>query len=157
MGLPMCEIIKVKAADMFLLISEILEKGQKTKILVSGESMNPFLRDGIDSVEFTKGCFEQLSRGDIVVIKRSDGSYVMHRIYRKELDCFFMAGDAHQWIEGPLYPEQLVAVVTAIWREDQCIPCSNRWWRLLSGVWLLLLPKRYFILRVHNFFGFFYH
>lgn len=147
MGL-ICEIKKVKAANMFWLISEILERGQKTKLLVSGESMNPFLRDGIDSVEFTKGCFEQLSRGDIVVIKRSDGSYVMHRICRKEIDCFFMVADAQQWIEGPLYPDQLVAVVTAIWREDKCISCSIRWWRWLSELWLLLRPIRCLILRV---------
>lgn len=146
----MCEIKKVKAANMFPLILEIIDNGQSTKIPVSGESMNPFLRDGIDSVEFTKGSFEQLSWGDIVVVQRTDGYYVMHRIYKKEKDCFFLVGDAQQWIEGPIYPKQLVAVVTAIWREDKRIFCSNRWWRLLSGLWLHLRPFRYFILKAHR-------
>lgn len=146
----MYEIIKFKATNMFSLISEIIENGQNTKIPVSGDSMNPFLRDGIDSVEFSRGSFEQISWGDIVVIKRSNGSFIMHRIYRKEIDCFFIVGDAQQWIEGPLYPEQLVAVVPTIWRKDKCIPCSNRWWRLLSGLWLLLRPLRYSILRVQR-------
>lgn len=146
----MCEIKKVKAASIFELISEILEHGQNARISISGNSMYPFLRDSIDSVELTKGSFEQLSRGDIVMIQRSDSYYVMHRIIRRDKDCFFMVGDAQQWVEGPLYPEQLVAIVTAIWRKDKRIPCSNKWWRLLSWFWLYLRPFRYFILRVRR-------
>lgn len=147
----MCEIKKIKAASMFPLISEIIEHGQNTRISVSGDSMYPFLRDSIDSVELTKGNFEQLSRGDIVMIQRTNGYYVMHRVIRKNKDCFFIVGDAQQWIEGPLYLEQLVAVVSAIWRKDKRIPCSNRWWRLLSGFWIYLRPLRYFILKVHRY------
>lgn len=146
----MCEIKKVKAASIFPLISEIIEHGQNARITVSGNSMYPFLRDSIDSVELTKGSFEQLSRGDIVMIQRSDGYYVMHRIIRRDKACFFMVGDAQQWVEGPLYPKQLVAIVTAIWRKDKRISCSNRWWRLLSGIWLYLRPFRYFIMKVHR-------
>lgn len=146
----MCEIRKVKAASLFPLISELFEYGKNSRISVSGGSMYPFLRDRIDSVELTKGRFEQLALGDIVLIQRTDGRYVLHRIYRKKKDCFFMVGDAQQWIEGPLYPEQLLAVVTAIWRKDKRIACSNMWWRLLSWLWLFLRPFRYSILKVYR-------
>lgn len=146
----MCEVIKAKANSIFPLISEILENGQNTRITVSGSSMYPFLRDGIDSVEFTQGSFEQLSRGDIVLIQRTDGYYVMHRVIRKNTNCFYIVGDAQQWIEGPLYPEQLLAVVPSVWRKDKHISCSNISWRLLSGLWLYLRPFRYFILKVHR-------
>ena len=146
----MCEIKKIKAASMFPLISEILDHGQNARISVSGDSMYPFLRDSIDSVELTKGRFERLSRGDIVMIQRTDGYYVMHRIIKKNKDCFFMVGDAQQWIEGPLFPEQLIAEVTAIWRNERRIPCSNIWWRLLSGIWLFLRPFRLLIIRVNT-------
>lgn len=146
----MCEIRKVKAVSLFPLISELFEHGQSSRIAVSGGSMYPFLRNGIDSVEFTKVGFEQLALGDIVLIQRTDGCYVMHRICRKKKDCFFMVGDAQQWIEGPLYPEQLLAVVTAIWRKDKRIACSNMWWLLLSGLWLYLRPFRYSILKVYR-------
>lgn len=146
----MCEIRKVKAASLFPLISELLEHGQNSRIAVSGGSMYPFLRDRIDSVEFTKGSFEQLTKGDIVLIQRANGCYVLHRVYSKKKECFFMVGDAQQCIEGPLYPEQLLAVVTAIWRKDKRIACSKMWWRLLSGLWLYLRPFRYSILRVYR-------
>lgn len=146
----MKDIKMVKAASIFPLISDILEQGQSTRITVSGNSMYPFLRDGIDSVEFSRGSFEDIVRGDIVLIKRTDGYYVMHRVCRKKADCFYMVGDAQQWIEGPLYPEQLIAVVSAIWRKDHCIPCSKWWLKLLANIWLTLRPCRYFILRVYR-------
>lgn len=146
----MCEIKRIQAAILFPLISEILDHGQNTKISVSGHSMYPFLRDGLDSVELTKAKFEQLGRGDIVMIRRPNSCYVMHRICKKKSDCFFMVGDAQQCIEGPLYPEQLIAKVTAIWRKEKRISCSNRWLKLLSELWLKLRPFRYICLKVYK-------
>ncbi|KGK91408.1 peptidase S24 [Desulfosporosinus sp. HMP52] len=146
----MSKMRSVKSSALFPLITEILDNGQSTKISVSGNSMYPFLRDGIDSVELSKGNYGQLSRGDIVMVQRSDGSFVMHRVIKKTPDCFFMVGDAQQWIEGPLYPNQLVAGVTAIWRHNKRISCANSWLRLLSGLWLFLRPFRYFILKVYR-------
>lgn len=146
----MSEVRKVKAASIFPFISELFELGQSVRLPVSGDSMNPFLYDGIDSVELTKGSFEQISRGDIVMIQRADGCYVMHRVIKKEIDSIYMVGDAQQWIEGPLYPEQLVAVVTAIWHRNKRIPCSNQWWRFLAWLWLCLRPYRYFIFKVNK-------
>lgn len=149
-GLPMPEVRKIKASRIFPFISEILKQGQNTRLTVAGNSMYPFLRDGIDSVELTKGSFERLVRGDIVLVKRDDGQYVMHRIIRKNKDCFFMVGDAQQWIEGPLYNQQFVATVTAIWRKDKRISCSNRWWRLLSIIWLYVRPFRHLIFKIQR-------
>jgi hypothetical protein len=84
------------------------------------------------------------------MIQRTNGQYIMHRVIRKEADCFYMVGDAQQWIEGPLYPNQLVAVVTALWRKDTRISCSNPIQRFYSITWLFLRPYRYFILRVYK-------
>ncbi|MGE5417243.1 MAG: S24/S26 family peptidase [Acidobacteriota bacterium] len=146
----MREVTKVKAAELFPLISELIQQGQSARILVSGSSMYPFLRDGIDSVELVQGDFDDLSRGDIVMIRRLDGAYVMHRIIKKNKDSFFMVGDAQEWLEGPITREQLVAVVTAIWRKERKISCSGIGWKLLSEIWLILRPCRYFILRVFS-------
>ncbi|MGE5403943.1 MAG: S24/S26 family peptidase [Candidatus Saccharibacteria bacterium] len=146
----MREVTRVKAAELFPLISELIQQGQSARLVVSGSSMYPFLRDGIDSVELVKGNFDDLKRGDIVMIQRLDGTYVMHRIIKKDKDSFVMVGDAQEWLEGPISREQMVAVVTAIWRKEEKISCSSTGWKLLSELWLILLPFRYFILRVFN-------
>jgi signal peptidase I len=146
----MCEVRQIKAHTLFPLIMELIEKGQSAKISVSGTSMLPLLRNEIDSVELSKGCFDNIKRGDIVMAKRLDGAYVMHRVIKKNEDSFFIVGDAQQWIEGPLKPEQLVAVVKTIWRENQKISCDNLFWRFLSGLWLLIRPHRHFLFKVYG-------
>ena len=144
----MCEIVKVKSDAIFEMVKDMLEMDKSAKITVVGDSMFPFLRNGIDSVELSQSNFVDIGRGDIVMIKRTTGQYVMHRVIKKELDCFFMVGDAQQWIEGPLLPEQLVAVVKTVWRRDKRIECAELKWGLPAMVWLKALRVRGVLLRV---------
>ncbi|MDR3270190.1 MAG: peptidase S24 [Peptococcaceae bacterium] len=142
--------VTVKAVELFSLVSELLEQGQSARISVTGTSMYPFLRHSLDSVEFSSGNFAQIARGDIVLSRRLSGAYVMHRVWRKEKEAYYIVGDAQQWIEGPLEPQQLVAVVEAIWRKDRRIACSKCWWRCCARIWLLLRPYRYFIMKCYR-------
>lgn len=147
----MHNIIKAKAAEIFPVVQEILlNENSRVNVIVTGNSMYPFLREGIDSVELMKPDFDRLEKLDIVLIKRNNGVYVLHRVCRKEADRFFMAGDNQVWIEGPLYPEQLIAVVSSVIKKGRKIP--SRSYRLLipAGIWLLMLPVRKLILRVYN-------
>lgn len=146
----MSELRLVKAKGLFPVIGELLDNGQSARIIVTGTSMYPFLRDGIDSVELSRTSFYDIQRGDIVMILRDNGQYVMHRVFRKEEDCFYMVGDAQQLIEGPLRPEQLVAVISAVWRRERRVECSNMMWKLLSILWMGLLPFRSLIIRTYG-------
>lgn len=145
----MSDISLVKAAALFPFIEEIVRQGQTVKISISGTSMVPFLRHGIDCVELTHCDYGNLRRTDIVLIRRNDGTYVMHRILRKKPTCFYMVGDAQEWVEGPIYPEQVMALVTSVWREDRQIDTGNRLWQLLSEGWLRLLPFRSRLLNIY--------
>lgn len=138
----MCELVSVKAADLFSLVDEILENGEKAWITVTGMSMYPFLREGRDSVELSGVTYDTVKRGDIVLIKRETGHYVLHRLLKKEKDCFFIIGDAQQWVEGPLDPSQLIACVTSIKRGGQIISCDNIILRCAVRTWLALIPYR---------------
>lgn len=147
----MDEIVKVKAQFIFPFVSEIIEQGQSIRITVTGNSMFPFLRDGLDSVEFSQATYTSLSKGDIVLIRREDGTYVMHRILQRDKERFFMIGDAQERIEGPLYPDQLVAVVSSVWRKNKQIYCSSFIWRFLSQIWLFIIPYRKLIFKVSHY------
>ena len=70
-------------------------------------SMYPFLREDKDKVELAMTSFSCIKKGDVVLIKRESGEYVLHRVLKKSMDHFYIVGDAQQWIEGPLLPEQL--------------------------------------------------
>lgn len=147
----MHKVETIKSSKLFPVIQDLLAEGMSTRITVAGMSMYPFLREFTDSVELSTTNFEQIRYGDIVLIERKISEYVLHRIIKKDKDCFYMVGDAQQWIEGPLYPDQLVAVVTAVWRKDKRIECSNFWWKLLSSVWLKFIPFRYFLIRAYKY------
>lgn len=139
----------VKAAELFPIVSEILENEGKAWITVTGMSMYPFLREGQDKVELSKITFKQVKMGDIVLIKRNNGYYVLHRICRIKGDCFFIVGDAQKIIEGPLEPGQLCAKVTAFSRNGKIIYTENVILKLLVALWFLVMPARTFIINLY--------
>lgn len=138
----MCKIKTVRSADVFPLVRELLHNGTNVSIIVTGTSMYPFLRPDIDRVELRQVNFTDIKRGDIVLILRKDGAYVLHRVLCKTANEFFIIGDNQKWIEGPLEPGQLVATTASIWRQNKNIDCNNRIWRFFSAIWLGIIPLR---------------
>lgn len=137
----------VRAEFLFPVIKELIEEGQIVSFSVTGTSMVPFLREHIDSVEVNKVDFADIIRGDIVVTARIDGSYVMHRILKKNKASYYLIGDAQRWPEGPHKAHEVIGRVKAVWRSGRYIECSNFWWRTFSSLWLILRPFRYSIFR----------
>jgi len=146
----MNKVNRVKSEYLFPVIIELLNNNQKATITVTGNSMSPFLKEVRDRVELSATSFDEIKRGDIVLIRRVTGCYVMHRVYKKEKDCFYMVGDAQEWIEGPLYPNQLIAIVKRVWRKNREISCDNIIWKSLSLLWLCLRNHRYTIFKINN-------
>ena len=138
----MCKVEYVKAEAVFTMAKEILSKGNSVRLTVTGTSMYPFLREHLDSVELVALSILSIHIGDIVLILRDNGEYVMHRIVKKSEQSFYMAGDAQNWIEGPVRYDQIVAVVKNIWRNEKQVKCSNVLWRVYSKIWMALMPLR---------------
>jgi hypothetical protein len=144
----MHKIKLIKANDLFPHVKELLKQEVRVRITVTGMSMYPFLRGNKDSVELKKTNFTDIKKGDIVLICRECGDYILHRVVKKDSSCFFIMGDAQQWIEGPLYPEQLQAKVAAIWRGNTRIDGSNIMLKLLTEAWDGLLPFRRMLIKI---------
>ena len=66
-------------------LRELVEDGNSVSLNVSGMSMFPFLEHERDTVYF-EAPKRKLRRGDIVFYQRSNGQYVMHRIYKVKGD-----------------------------------------------------------------------
>lgn len=147
----MLRVELIKSSKMFPVIQELLKEGKRVQLPVTGTSMHPFLMEERDSVELSATLFSEIKQGDIVLILRKNGQYILHRVTNKTDSCFHIVGDAQQEIEGPLYPNQLIAVVTSVLRKKKHIQCSNLWWKVVSYVWLKLLPFRYSIMRIYRF------
>lgn len=135
-------IKQIKSAVLFESLKELLNNGQNVKMTVTGNSMQPFLKEGRDSVELAQTCFAEIQLNDVVLIQREDGTYVMHRIIRKEKNCFYMMGDAQDWVEGPLGERNLRARISAIYRKNKKIEVTNQAYKQLVFLWYTVLPLR---------------
>ena len=76
-------------------LPELLEKTQAVPLVISGNSMAPFLIHGRDTVYLSR-VTRPLKRGDMILYRRDCGAYVLHRVFRWEGETLTMVGDA-QW------------------------------------------------------------
>ena len=102
----------------------IAEEGKVVSLRIAGSSMSPFLAHGRDYIYFTKPDRE-LRRGDMVFYQRPGGQYVMHRIWKKKEDGYYIVGDAQTEIEGPVRREQIFALII-----------------FFEHIWIRLVPVR---------------
>jgi len=140
------DIKNIKMSQLSCLIGELLERDSLVRVTVTGNSMYPFLRHGIDSVLLAKR-WARTKKGDIVLTRRDDGNYVLHRVMKIKGGSFFIMGDSQDRPEGPLDMGQIAAVVVKVYRKGREIPCSSLSWRMLSRIWTAVIPLRRSIIR----------
>lgn len=119
----------------------LVEEGREVSLLISGSSMSPFLCHHRDTVWF-KAPDRKLRKGDMVFYQRSNGQFVMHRIYAIKKDGYYMVGDAQWEIEGPLDRAQIFAIITKAQRKGKMIGPGDFWWEFFARVWIRVLPLR---------------
>ncbi len=131
-------------SDSFL---PLLKEGKMLTITPIGTSMFPLFTDPNDQAILAYVNIEKLHRGDVILYRRNNGMLVLHRIVKKTNDTFYMTGDNQTKIEGPLYANQIYAVMAAFYRKGHLISCKNPVYMILSRLWLFLRPIRPLISR----------
>ena len=127
--------------ELLPLIRAQIAAGRKVRYLpFRGVSMMPMLRQGIDSVELAP-LPEKLKKYDLPVYQYPSGKIVMHRIVEVREDCYICLGDNTYRYET-VYPQQIIAVVSAFRRGDRRIEADAWAYRLYSRVWCDLYPFR---------------
>lgn len=111
-----------------------LEGGKTAVLKVTGSSMTPFLVPGRDSVELT-AIENEPKKGDVVLYKRKNGAYVLHRVIKKDRNGLYFAGDSQTFVEGPIGKEQLIAVCCAFYRKGEKISGEKLRWKAYELFW----------------------
>lgn len=125
-------------------------------LVVTGSSMHPFLIHGRDTV-FLSRVERPLRRGDVVLYRRSNGSYVLHRIYRITPQGFTMVGDGQTVLEPGIRSDQVIAIVTRVIRKGRELGPESFWWRFFEKVWIRIRPLRRPICRAYALFYRIFH
>lgn len=126
--------------------SEIAE-GKSVIFKVKGNSMYPFLRNGIDSVKLAP-VNQKLAKNDVVLFK-FNGKHVLHRIIKIEGDKYILQGDGVIKNKEYCSSEDIIGVVTHICREDgKMIAVKSFKWRILPEIWFILRFARRYLLAI---------
>ena len=127
--------------ELIPFLRERLDAGQKVRYLpFRGVSMMPMLRQGKDSVELAP-LPEKLKKYDLPVYQYPSGKVVMHRVVDVKEDHYICLGDNEIRLET-IYPDQMIAVVSAFKRGDRRIEADAWSYRLYSRIWVCLYPVR---------------
>ena len=118
------------------------EEGVKDlPLTVTGGSMSPFLIHGRDTVYLSR-LTRPARRGDVLLYRRDNGAYVLHRVYAVKAEGYTMVGDAQTELEPGIRPDQIIAIVTRATRKGKDLRPGTFWWNFFESAWLRLLPLR---------------
>jgi ABC-type multidrug transport system fused ATPase/permease subunit len=116
-------------------ITEILSVGGRVRLRVEGDSMSPWLRDGVDEVILMHPDERRWGWGDIVLARGESGRFVLHRVVRRANRAVWLRGDAQRAVEGPWADGQVMAVVDEVVRAGGPVAMTSFRARLFAWVW----------------------
>ena len=119
----------------------LLDGAEYVPLNISGSSMTPFLVHSRDTVYLSK-VTRPLKKGDMILYRRDNGAYILHRIYRVTPDGYWLVGDAQILIEKDVRPDQVLALVTAVRRREKLLQPGSFWWNFFEKVWIRVIPLR---------------
>lgn len=138
------------------LIQEVVASEGEFRLFPRGTSMLPLLRQGVDSVALV-ALHREPKRGDVLLYQRTDGAYVLHRLMKVKKDgSLVFSGDNHLELEYGIQKDQLLALVSAVYRKDKKKSMKGWGLRLYSffmtvSWWKKLLQRiRFFLAKIRK-------
>lgn len=129
------------AEELMQPLLQLLEETDAVPLVISGNSMSPFLAHGRDTVYLSK-VTKPLKRGDMILYRRTNGRYILHRIVKVESDSFCLVGDAQNYVESGIRQDQVLARVSWVRRKGKIQKPGCFWWEFFEKVWIRLVPLR---------------
>lgn len=121
-------------------IKAAVSEGKDVRLTVTGYSMYPLLRSGMDDIILTK--VDKLRKYDVVLFERQNGDCIFHRIIKIKGDVLTIAGDNETKKEFPVYKDAVIAGMKAFVRGGKTYSADALWYVVYSRLWLWIFPLR---------------
>lgn len=118
-------------------------------LVISGNSMVPFLVGGRDTVYLSK-LKGDVKKGDVVLYRRDSGAYILHRVYKTDENKYTMVGDAQTQLERGIRKDQLIAVMTSALRKGKMEKPGTFWWDFFEKLWINMVLLRPAIVKLYT-------
>ena len=135
------EVSTIPMEELAEILSLQMASGGTARLVVTGDSMYPTFRHRKDVV-FLQPVSRALKRGDLILYKRENGQYVLHRIVTKPKNGAFICCGDNQWEKEPVKAHQVIAVTNGFIRKGKPGNESDFSYRLRVGLWIFLFPVR---------------
>lgn len=111
-----------------------IKDGGTFRIYPRGTSMLPMLRQEVDSVLLSEPP-ELCKKYDIILYRRLNGQYVLHRIVKVMQDGYVLCGDHQTTVETGIRKEQIIAIVTSFYRKEKLIHINKFAYQCYVYIW----------------------
>lgn len=125
-------------------IKESIESGKNVRLAVTGNSMFPLLRGDRDTVVLSKPL--NISKYDVVLYRRQNGQYILHRVISVKDDELVIAGDAETTKEYPVYKADCIGKMVSFEHRERLFYTNDFLYIVYSRLWLCVFPLRKFII-----------
>lgn len=131
-------------------IEALLERGETVQIHPQGYSMWPMFIPGKDEAVIGRADVGSLRRGDVALYRRDSGILVLHRVWARRPEGFYMIGDNQTETEGPLRQEQIKGVLLAFVKGGRKISVRNPLYILACRLWMAARPLRGIVRKIRQ-------
>lgn len=136
---------KTIVKDKGLMMEEIrtlVSEGKTVTLTVKGNSMNPFIVHLRDRMTIGPWKDEDIRKGTVALVKDTRGSYVIHRIIKRDKDRVVLLGDGNIGFTETATLDNVIGIMHNIDRKGRVWTPQSTLWRLYSWFWMTLTPLR---------------
>lgn len=122
-------------AEMEPVIRKVLAEGGTFRFYPKGTSMEPMIHQGQDQV-FLAPIPKKLKKYQIVLYKRDNDAFVLHRIVKVCKDSYTMRGDNQFVLEPGIRRDQMIGIVCGLKTSKGEIDTECFAFRMKSAIWV---------------------
>ncbi len=115
--------LELSMNEIWELAQTVISSGGEFRLFHKGTSMMPLLRQGKDSVILVAP--NNIKKNDILLYKRANGQFVMHRAIKIKKDEYIMCGDNQYEHERGIKKDNILAKVKGIYRDENYFETDN--------------------------------
>ena len=127
--------IEVGMEELACLMEDVFRQGGTFRFIPAGTSMLPMLREKKDTVMLQSPGRKTPRKYDVVLYKRTNGQFVLHRIIKIKNGCYTMCGDNQYRTEPGIEREQILGVLTSFMRNGKQVSSGSFLYRCYSVIW----------------------
>lgn len=123
-------------------IRTLVSEGKTVTLTVKGNSMNPFIVHLRDRMTIGPWKDKDIRKGTVALVKDTRGSYVIHRIIKRDKDRVVLLGDGNIGFTETATLDNVIGIMHNIDRKGRIWTPQSTLWRLYSWFWMTLTPLR---------------